>query len=138
MKPFAVSLIASLAACLLQPSAALAQASSSDDQARVRAEKRAEGTAESRNFMSAEGNPIPEPRAKASRDERVQARQARKPESAAAAKSYRTGEGDPKPTATAKIPSDQRRAERVAKRDEVKAANKAGQIPSYGDNYPLK
>ena len=135
MKRLAIPLAVSALACLIQPTAVLAQAASPDEKAQVRAERRAQGAEASRNFESGEGNPIPEPKAKVSKDDRAKARQARKPEGAAAAKSFEPGEGDPKPAAVAKVPADERRAERSAKRGEVKAANKTGQIPNYGENY---
>jgi len=137
MKPIATSLVL-LAVVSAVPISGYSQNAADGARTPSRAERRAEGVEASRNFMSAEGNPVPEAKAKASPTERASARQARKPDAAAAAKSFRTAEGDPKPATAAKIPPDQRRSERATKREEVKAANKAGQIPSYGDNYPVK
>ena len=137
MKPIATSLVM-LAVVSAVPISGYSQSAPDDTKTPSRAERRAEGVEASRNFMSAEGNPVPEAKPKASPAERASARQARKPDAAAAARSFRTAEGDPKPAPAAKVPPDQRRSERSAKRAEVKAANKAGQIPSYGDNYPVK
>lgn len=137
MNRFSIALTFGVATCLIQPTAAVAQASK-DESATVRAEKRAQGAEVARNFKSGEGDPVPESKAKASRDERAKARQARSADGAAAAKSFRSGEGDPKPAAVAKQSSDKRHAERVAKRDEVKAANKAGEIPNYGENSSIQ
>jgi hypothetical protein len=138
MKQLAISLAIGTAACLTQPGVAWAQTTPQNDKTQLRADQRAQGAEAARNFTSGEGNPVPEAKPKVPRDERAKARQARKPEGAGAAKSFRPGEGDPKPAAVAKQPADERRADRLAKRDEVKAANKAGQIPSYGDNYGQK
>ena len=134
MNRFAISLTLSAATCLIQPTAAVAQATQ-EESAAVRAEKRTQGAEVARNFKPGEGNPVPESKAKASGDERSKARDARNTSGAAATRSFRSGEGDPRPAAVARQPSDKRHAERIAKRDEIKAANKAGEIPIYGENY---
>ena len=138
MKTIKATLFAAAAASLLHAAPVLAQSAPQDEQSQVRAARRAEGVEASRKFESGEGNPVPATKPKVSQDERVKARQARKTEGQAAAAAYRSAEGDPKPNQSAKVPAERRRAERVAKQQETKAANKAGQIPSYGDNYPLK
>lgn len=138
MKTNKAKLIAATAATLLTAAPVLAQSASQDEQSQVRAARRAEGVEASRKFEPGEGNPVPAAKPPASTTDRANARQARKTEGQAAAATYRSAEGDPKPNAAAKIPGERRRAERVAKQEETKAANKAGQIPNYGDNYPLE
>ena len=105
------------------------------DKAAARAERKAEGTEASREFMPGEGNPKPDAKPKVSKAERAQARPARKSEGTAAAKAFKPGEGNPKPEATAKLSRAERSAGRKASRTQVAEQNKAGQLPSYGDNY---
>jgi len=104
----------------------------------TRAERKAEGVEAARTFMPGEGDPIPEPKAKASKADRVAARQARKPQGVEAARTFMPGEGDPIPASTVKLSRAERSAERKASRAEVAKANKAGQLPSYSDNYGAK
>lgn len=111
MKPTVAALII-LAAVSAVPTSGYSQNAPQDTRTPSRDERRAEGVEASRNFMSAEGNPIPEAKPKASPGERASARQARKPDAAAASKSLRTAEGDPKPAAVAKAAPGQRRSER--------------------------
>lgn len=105
------------------------------DPAAVRAERNAEGVEAARTFMPGEGDPIPEARAKVSKSDRAAARQARKPGGIEAARDFMPGEGDPIPSPTVKLSRAERQAERKASRAEVAKANKAGQLPSYSDNY---
>ena len=135
MKPTIFPIAAIALVGVFHGQSVIAQSTTSDTRPQTRAEKRAEGVEAARNFESAEGNPVPDARPKSSPEERASARQARAPEGSAAARSFRPGEGDPKPKAVAKQSPEQRRAARLTKRAEVEAANKAGQIPSYGDNY---
>lgn len=109
---------------------------SATDKASARAERKVQGAEAARTFTPGEGSPKPEPRAKVSRADRASARQARKPEGAEAGRAFMPGEGDPKPKATAKLSRQERSAGRKASRADIAKANKAGQLPSYGDNYP--
>jgi hypothetical protein len=108
---------------------------SSADKAAARAERKAQGTEAARTFMPGEGDPRPEPRAKVSKADRATAAQERKPEGAEAARTFMPGEGDPIPAATAKLSREERSAGRKASRSEVAKENKAGQLPSFDDNY---
>lgn len=101
----------------------------------TRAEKKAEGIEAARHYMPGDGDPKPEARAKASKAERTVARQARKTAGTEASRDFMPGEGDPAPEATARPPRAERKAERKAKRAAIAKANKAGQLPSYDDNY---
>ena len=123
-----------LAATQLVASAAYAQTPPAD-KAAARAERRAQGAEAARNFTPGEGDPVPEPRAKVPKADRAEARQARRPAGAEAARTFRPGEGDPKPAATVKLSRQERSAGRKASRAGVAKANRAGQLPSYGDNY---
>ncbi|MDM0066613.1 hypothetical protein [Variovorax sp. J31P207] len=105
------------------------------DNSVTRAERRAEGVEAARTFMPGEGDPIPAPKAKASKAERAAARQARKPEAVEAARTFTPGEGDPIPAPTTKLSRAERSAGRKASRSELAKANRAGQLPSYSDNY---
>ncbi|KIQ26144.1 hypothetical protein RT97_23095 [Variovorax paradoxus] len=105
------------------------------DKGAVRAERKAEGVEAARNFMPGEGDPIPEPKAKASKADRAAARQARKPGGVEAARTFMPGEGDPIPEPTAKLSRAERSAGRKASRAEVARENKAGELPSFNDNY---
>jgi hypothetical protein len=105
------------------------------DKAEARAERKAQGSAAARTFMPGEGDPKPEPRAKVSKADRSVARQVRKPEGAEAARTFMPGEGDPKPEAMVKLSRQERSAGRKASRSEIAKANKAGQLPSFSDNY---
>ncbi|MDQ0586125.1 hypothetical protein [Variovorax paradoxus] len=105
------------------------------DKTMTRAERKAEGVEAARTFMPGEGDPIPEPKARASKADRAAARQARRPEGVQAARTFMPGEGDPIPTPTAKLSRAERSAGRKASRSEVAKANRAGQLPSYSDNY---
>ena len=106
-----------------------------EDKAAARAERRANGAAAARNFTPGEGDPKPAPMAKVTRAERAAAREARKPGGRAAAQAFLPGEGDPKPVAMARLPRGERRMERAARRADLRQAHKAGEIPSYGENY---
>lgn len=106
------------------------------DKAAVRAERRAEGAEAARSFTPGEGNPKPDPKAKVSKADRLSARQARKLEGADAARNFVPGEGDPKPEAAPRLSREERTAAHKASRAEIRKANKAGQLPSYDDNYP--
>ncbi len=108
------------------------------DKAAVRAERKAEGAEAARTFVPGEGNPKPEAHAKVSKADRAAARQARRPEGAEAAREFTPGEGDPKPEARVKLSGAERSAGRKASRAEVANLNKAGQLPSFGDNYGAK
>ncbi|MDM0015317.1 hypothetical protein QTH87_22940 [Variovorax sp. J22P168] len=112
--------------------------SSSTDKSAVRAERRAQGAEATRSFKSGEGDPKPEPKARVSASGRQAARQERKVEGAQAAREFEPGEGDPKPAPTAKVSRAERTAGRKASRESVAKVNKAGQIPSYGENYGVK
>jgi hypothetical protein len=105
------------------------------DSSVTRAERKAEGVEAAHTFMPGEGDPIPESKAKVSKADRVAARQARKPAGVEAARTFMPGEGDPIPTPTIKLSRAERSAERKANRAEVAKANRAGQLPSYSDNY---
>ncbi|MDM0019492.1 hypothetical protein [Variovorax saccharolyticus] len=105
------------------------------DNAVTRAERRVEGVEAARTFMPGEGDPIPEPKARVSKAERAAARQARKPQAVEAARTFTPGEGDPIPTPTTKLSRAERSAGRKASRSELAKANRAGQLPSYSDNY---
>lgn len=130
-------LASALTVTQLIATSAFAQTSSTDKEA-ARVERKAQGTEAARAFSPGEGNPKPEPRAKVSRADRASARQARKPEGTEAARTFMPGEGEPKPNATAKLSREERSAGRKASRTAIAKANKAGQVPSYGDNYPVK
>lgn len=106
------------------------------DKAAARAERKVQGAEAARTFKPGEGYPKPEPKAKVSREDRISARQVRKPEGVNAARTFMPGEGDPKPEATAKLSREERSAGRKAGRAEIAKANRAGQLPSYGDDYP--
>lgn len=106
------------------------------DKAAARAERKVQGAEAARTFTPGEGDPKPAPKAKVSRADRVSARQARKPEGVESARTFMPGEGDPKPDATAKLSREERSAGRKASRADIAKANKAGQLPSFGDNYP--
>jgi len=106
-----------------------------DEKAAARAERKAEGTEAAREFQPGEGNPIPDARPKVSKADRAAARTARRPEGAEATREFKPGEGDPEPEAKAKVPRAERTAANAARRAEMRRANKAGQIPSYSDNY---
>lgn len=118
----------------LMASSALAQTPPTD-KAAARAERKAEGTEATREFMPGEGNPKPDARPKVSKAERAQARPARRAEGTAAAKAFKPGEENPKPEATARLSRAERSAGRKASRTQVAKQNKAGQLPSYGENY---
>lgn len=118
----------------LLTASAFAQGTSAD-QAATRAERKAEGVAAAHSFMPGEGDPIPEPRMKATQAERVAARQARRLDGAEATHDFMPGEGDPMPAPTAQVSREERLAGREAIRAEVRRANKAGELPSYNDNY---
>lgn len=105
------------------------------DKAAARAERKMQGAEAARTFTPGEGDPKPAPKAKVSRADRVSARQARKPEGVNAARTFTPGEGDPKPEATAKLSREERSAGRKANRADIAKANRAGQLPSYGDDY---
>ena len=105
------------------------------DKAEARAERRAQGSEAARSFMPGEGNPIPEPRARVSRADRSTARQARKPEGAKAVRTFMPGEGNPRPEPTANLSRQERSAGRKASRSDIAKVNKAGQLPSFNDNY---
>ncbi len=129
-------LVSTLAIVGIQVLATVAYAqTSSTDKAAARAERKAQGTEAARTFMPGEGDPKPEPKAKVSKANRAVAGQARKPEGAEAVRTFMPGEGDPKPAATAKLSRDERSTGRKASRSEVAKANKAGQLPSFDDNY---
>jgi hypothetical protein len=123
----------SLAAAQVLASTAYAQASS--ESTATRAERKAEGVDASHHFMPGEGDPKPDPRAKATRAERAAARQARKPAGVEAAHTFMPGEGDPRPEPTAKLSRTERSAGRKASRAEVARENKSGELPSFNDNY---
>lgn len=123
-----------LAATQILASAAYAQTPPTD-KAAARAERKAQGTEAARDFMPGEGDPKPEPRAKVAKSDRAQARRARIPEGAEATREFMPGEGDPKPAPAAKLSREERSAGRKASRSEVAKANKAGQLPSFDDNY---
>lgn len=123
-----------LAGAQLLAGAAFAQAQGADA-ASVRAERKAEAVEAAHDFMPGEGNPIPEPRARVSKTERAAARQARRSAGAEAAQDFMPGEGDPVPAPTARLSRAERSAERKASRAEVAKANRAGQLPSFNDNY---
>ncbi|WP_158100902.1 hypothetical protein [Variovorax sp. JS1663] len=120
--------LASLAATAQTPPTA-------EDKAAARTQRRAAGAEAAREFQPGEGNPIPDARPKVSRAERKAARVARKPAGAEAAREFKPGEGNPEPEARARIPRAERQAANAARRAEIRRANKAGQIPSYGENY---
>lgn len=120
----------------LLASASYAQASPADKA--TRAERKAEGVDAARHFMPGEGDPIPEPRAKASKAERTAASQTRKPGGVEASRTFMPGEGNPIPEPTAKLSRAERSAGRKASRAEVARENKAGQLPSFNDNYGAK
>ncbi len=101
----------------------------------TRAERKAEGVEAAHTFMPGEGDPIPESKAKVSKADRAAARKARKPGGVEAARTFMPGEGDPIPAPAVKLSRAERSAERKASRAEVAKANKAGQLPSYSDNY---
>lgn len=105
------------------------------DEAAVRAERKAEGVEAAHTFMPGEGDPIPEPKAKASKADRAAARQARKPGGVEAARTFMPGEGDPIPEPTAKLTRQERSAGRRASRAEVARENKAGELPVFGEGY---
>jgi hypothetical protein len=105
------------------------------DSTATRAERKAEGVDASHHFMSGEGDPRPDPRAKVSKAERAAARQARKPGGVEAAHTFMPGEGDPRPEPTAKLTRAERSAGRKASRAEVARENKGGELPSFNDNY---
>lgn len=105
------------------------------DKAAVRAERKAQGSEAARTFKPGEGDPKPEPRARVSKGDRAAARQVRQAEGAEAAREFTPGEGNPKPEATTHLSRAERSAGRKASRAEVAKLNKAGQLPSYGDNY---
>jgi len=128
-------LASALAVTQLAVSSVCAQTATSD-QAAVRAERKAEGVEAARTFTPGEGNPKPEPKAKVSKETRASARQTRKVAGAEAAREFMPGEGDPKPEATPKVSREERTAAGKARRAEIKRANKAGELPSFGDNYP--
>jgi len=106
------------------------------DKGAARAERKAQGAEAVRTFKPGEGDPKPEPKAKVSREDRISARQLRKPEGVNAARTFMPGEGDPKPEATTKLSREERSAGRKASRADIARANKAGQLPSLGNNYP--
>ena len=135
MKRFAV--IVGLGATQFFATTIHAQASlvAPEDKAAARAERRANGAAAARNFTPGEGDPKPAPMAKVTRAERAAAREERKPGGQAAAQAFVPGEGDPKPVATARAPRGERRMERAARRADLRQANRAGESPSYGENY---
>lgn len=137
LRQSAVILALGVAVAQLWTSAAYAQSGSSD-KAAVRAERRAQGVEASQSFKPGEGDPKPAPTAKVSKADRQSARQDRKVEGAQAAREFEPGEGDPKPTPTAKLSNAERTAARKASRESVAKANRAGQIPSYGENYGAK
>lgn len=105
------------------------------DKAAVRAEHKAQGTEAARTFKPGEGDPKPEARAKVSKADRAAARQERKAKGTEATRELTSGEGNPKPEATTHLSRAERSAGRKASRAEVAKLNKAGQLPSYGDNY---
>ncbi|SEM53540.1 hypothetical protein SAMN05518845_1338 [Variovorax sp. YR750] len=128
---------ASALAVTLLASTAFAQTPPAD-KATARAERKAQGAEATRSFAPGEGDPKPEAKAKVSPADRAAARQARKQTGADATRTFTPGEGDPKPAATAKLSREERSAERKARRAEVAKANKAGQLPSYGENAGSK
>ncbi|MBN8748251.1 Uncharacterised protein [Xylophilus ampelinus] len=115
-----------------------AQPAAGSDAAPTRAERKAEARDAARNFKPGEGNPEPEARARTTRAQRAAARAARKPVGAEAARETKTGEGDPVPEATPKVARADRKAANAARRASIRAANKAGQIPSYAEDYGTK
>lgn len=104
------------------------------DKAAARAERKIQGAEAARAFTPGEGDPKPEAKAKVSAADRAAARQARKQAGLEATRTFTPGEGDPKPAATTKLSREERSAERKARRAEIARANKAGQLPSYGEN----
>ena len=132
-----IAFILGIAAFQITASTVFAQTvkSSATEKEIARQERKAQGAEAARNFQPGEGNPVPDPKAKVAKPERDAARNARKPEGVIASKTFKPGEGNPTPVATSRPPREERRADRAAKRSEIRQANKAGQIPSYGDNY---
>jgi hypothetical protein len=122
-------------AALLSVTAGAQTPSTAEEKASVRAERKAEGAEAAREFQPGEGNPIPDARAKVPKADRAAARAARKPAGAVASREFKPGEGNPEPDAKAKVPRADRVAGNAARRAEMRRANKAGEIPSYGDNY---
>jgi hypothetical protein len=123
---------------LMSALAAHAQPTTGTDAPATRAERKAEARDAARNFKPGEGNPEPEARARTTRAQRAAARAARKPAAAEAARETKSGEGDSIPEATPKIARAERKAANAARRASIRAANKAGQIPSYGEDYGTK
>lgn len=123
---------------LVSALAAHAQPAAGSDAAATRAERKAEAREAARNFKPGEGNPEPEARPRTTRAQRAAARAARKPAGAEAAREAKTGEGDPIPEAAPKISRADRKTANAARRASIRAANKAGQIPSYGEDYGTK
>ena len=121
-------------ATVLLASASFAQVQAVD-KAAARAERLVQGREAARTFAPGEGDPKPAGRLKVDRATRDAERAGRKPERIDAARSFKPGEGDPKPIASIKVSRDERKASRDAKRAEVIRANKAGNLPSYGENY---
>ena len=130
---FQTQSVALLATLLLVPTS-FAQVQAFD-KAAAKAERLVQGSEAARTFVPGEGDPKPAGRPKVDRAARVAEREGRKPERIEAARSFKPGEGDPKPIASIKLSRDQRAASREAKRDEVIKLNKAGNLPSYGENY---
>jgi hypothetical protein len=106
-----------------------------EEKTAARAERRMQGIEATRQFQPGEGNPIPDARPKASKADRAAARAARKSEGAVAAREFKPGEGNPEPEARVKVSRAERTAANAARRAEMRRANKAGEIPSYNDNY---
>jgi len=129
-------LILGIAALQLVSLAATAQTPpTAEEKATARAHRRAQGAEAARDFQPGEGNPIPDARPKVSKADRVAARVARRPEGTEAAREFKPGEGDPEPEARARVPRAERQVANAARRAEMRRANKAGEIPSYSDNY---
>jgi len=98
-------------------------------------EQRARAVDAARAFAPGEGDPKPPARAKADPATRAAASEARQQTGRQAARTFVPGEGDPKPVPATRQPRAERAAERKANRDRIANLNKAGQLPSYGDNY---
>ncbi|MDM0015069.1 hypothetical protein QTH87_21675 [Variovorax sp. J22P168] len=132
MKPFNRPF--SLLAPLILASAAFAQPVPVDV-ATAKAQRLAQGIEAARTFAPGEGNPKPAARARVDKADRVAASAARRPGGIEAARSFKPGEGDPKPVASVKLSRAERTTAQRTNRDQVARLNKAGQLPTYGDNY---
>ena len=123
-----------LASAVLVSSISFAQMPALEKTA-ARGERHVQGSKAARTFVPGEGDPKPAGRAKVEGAARIAAREARKPEKIEASHSFKPGEGDPRPQANVTLSSSERKAGREANRREVARLNKAGDLPSYRDNY---